>query len=321
MENDIEVTFTTTIQSYYDYIDKKGFGRYYKYRLNPFIKWVSDNYGTKATLKQDMFDKWCIRRSTENAKTCHNRISAIRKFIDFIRFQGWGDFNYPTSIKLSDPQNEIALWTEQELSNFFKACDEFRPKAYCPISAYNQKLVSIIAPVFFRFLYSTGIRHMEARWLKCDNVDLVHGIVTLERTKGGDRRIIVLHDSMLDLMKRYNQIISKEIPHRTSFFPNKDGGELYKGWVGYYFRKFWDKYNNNSKVVAYSLRHNYAIENINSWPHNGCIVTDKLLTLSKSMGHSNLSSTMYYYHLVPAFADIYEELMGQTINDLIPDYE
>lgn len=62
---------------------------------------------------------------------------------------------------------------------------------------------------------------MEARWLKCDNVDLTHGIVTLERTKGGDKRIIVLHDSMLELMRKYDQVISKEIPSRTSFFPNK----------------------------------------------------------------------------------------------------
>jgi len=321
MENKKAVSSKMVFQSYYDYIDEKGLGKYYKYRLNPLIKWISNNYGEESLLEQKMFDEWCIRRPTETAKTCNNRINAVKELINFIHLKGLGTFNHPANIKRNDPTNEIALWTEEEMANFFKACDEFRSKAYCPISAYGQKLVSIIAPVFFRFLYSSGIRHMEARWLKCDNVDLTHGIVTLERTKGGDKRIIVLHDSMLELMRKYDQVISKEIPSRTSFFPNKNGGELYKNWVGYYFRKFWDKYNSNNKVVAYSLRHNYAIENINSWPHNGCIVTDRIVTLAKSMGHSNLSSTLYYYHLVPAFADIYEELMGQTINDIIPDYE
>ena len=321
MENNINVSNAVIFQLYIDHIDATGLLTYHKRQINAFKKWVTNEYGEFATLQQEMFDTWSVRRPSELAKSCNSRINAVKKFISFINTKKLGHFVKPQNVIQNDLCHEIVLGTQEELANFFKACDEYRPDAYCPLSAYGQKLVTIIAPVFFRFLYSSGIRHMEARWLKCENVDLNHGIVTLERTKGGDKRILVLHESMLVLMRKYDKLISKEIPNRTSFFPNKHGGELYNGWVAYYFRKFWDKYNHNSQVVAYSLRHNYAIENINSWPHNGCIVTDSLLTLSKSMGHSNLSSTLYYYHLVPAFADMYDELMGQTITDIIPDYE
>lgn len=59
-----------------------------------------------------------------------------------------------------------------------------------------------------------------------------------------------------------------------------------------------------SYATAYALRHNYAIENINGWTDYGFNFNDKLLYLSKSMGHSVIESTKYYYSLVPRLADV-----------------
>ena len=56
----------------------------------------------------------------------------------------------------------------------------------------------------------------------------------------------------------------------------------------------WDKYN-SAHSTAYELRHNYAVENINSWTDEGFGFDAKLLYLSKSMGHCNVESTKYYY--------------------------
>ena len=72
-------------------------------------------------------------------------------------------------------------------------------------------------------------------------------------------------------------------------------------------------------VVSYCLRHIYAIENINSMPKNGYLINEDILVLSNSMGHETLESTLYYYHLVPQFADIYDELMGNSLNHILPD--
>ena len=71
------------------------------------------------------------------------------------------------------------------------------------------------------------------------------------------------------------------------------------------FNKMWRQYNCGN-VVPYEFRHNYAVENINSWTNLGFDFNAKLLYLSKSMGHSVLESTKYYYSLVPGLADIIE---------------
>jgi integrase len=69
------------------------------------------------------------------------------------------------------------------------------------------------------------------------------------------------------------------------------------------FKKFWEK-SNSSHAVPYEFRHNYAIENINNWTDDGFEFNQKLHSLSKSMGHSVIESTKYYYSLVPRLADV-----------------
>ena len=84
------------------------------------------------------------------------------------------------------------------------------------------------------------------------------------------------------------------------------------------FRELWDK-NNSSHATAYELRHHYAIENINRWTDEGFGFDAKLLYLSKSMGHSTLESTKYYYTLVPRMADILEEKTGMDFENILPE--
>jgi hypothetical protein len=47
----------------------------------------------------------------------------------------------------------------------------------------------------------------------------------------------------------------------------------------------------------------------------------KLLALSKSMGHGTPDATLYYFHLVPQFADLLDEAEGEFISQLLPDIQ
>lgn len=59
-------------------------------------------------------------------------------------------------------------------------------------------------PVFFRLLYSSGIRTTEAVLLERDDVNLENGVVSIKRGKGYDQHYVVLHDTMLPLMRIYD---------------------------------------------------------------------------------------------------------------------
>lgn len=86
----------------------------------------------------------------------------------------------------------------------------------------------------------------------------------------------------------------------------------------YHFRVLWQSCN-SSHAIPYELRHNYAIENINGWTYQGFAVHDKLLALSKSMGHRQIESTMAYYSLTPAISDIMACTDNETSKQLMQD--
>ena len=158
--------------------------------------------------------------------------------------------------------------------------------------------------------------------LKVEDVDLRHGIVSIRYSKGHAQHYVVLHDSMHNLLKKYDAAIRKQYLHRTYFFPARGNAFHTRKWVQTNFRELWDKYN-HSHATAYELRHHYAIENINRWTDEGFGFDAKLLYLSKSMGHSTLEATKYYYSLVPGLADILEEKTGMDFKSIVPevDYE
>jgi site-specific recombinase XerD len=122
---------------------------------------------------------------------------------------------------------------------------------------------------------------------------------------------------MLALMRRYDDAVRMLYPEREYFFSSARGSHYTQQWVVVNFRQLWYKHN-AAKAVAYQLRHNYAIENINKWVGEGFDFFDKLLYLSRSMGHSELESTKYYYSLVPALGDVLSRLTGNNFNNTIP---
>lgn len=269
-------------------------------------------------LSQEMVDGWCKKRDTETNNSCRSRIYVVVSFIRYLRVRGKTDVMEP-DIPRKERRTYIPhSFTDIELKIFFHACDTLHSVPRTP-GQHSRKLT---IPVFFRLLYSSGIRTTEARMLRVEDVDLCHGIIDIHYSKGHAQHYLVLHDSMLELLKIYDAAIRKLCPHRAYFFPARGNTFHTRKWVQKNFRELWDK-NNGSHATAYELRHHYAIKNINRWTDEGFGVDAKLLYLSKSMGHSTLESTKYYYSLVPGMADILEEKTGLDFERIVPevDYE
>jgi len=290
----------------------------YEPNLVLFDRYCKKQYPESATLSQEVVDGWCHQRNTENNNSCRSRIYVVVSFIRYLRKRGKTDVMEPEI-----PGKERCTYiphsfTDAELENFFHACDSLPSASHTP----DQRSMKITIPVFFRLLYSSGLRTNEARTLKVEEVDLCHGIINIRYSKGHAQHYVVLHDSMIELLKIYDVEIRKLYPHRVYFFPARGNTFHTRQWVQRNFRKLWNKYN-SSHATAYELRHHYAIENINSWTGEGFGFDAKLLYLSKSMGHSTLESTKYYYSLVPGMADILEEKTGRDFESIVPevDYE
>ena len=307
MINDF-ITYQTASQHW----NEVSYGR----NLKTFENYCIKNYPDSNVLTQEMIDNWCSQRNNENNNSCITRICVIVAFLKYTNSRGLTDLQIPKFPKREKRKYIPHFFTEEELSNFFKACDNVESKRHSKNSISRK----ITLPIFFRLLYSTGMRTTEARLLKRNNVDMVNGIINIEESKGYEQHYVAIHDSMKELLITYDSEISKLYPDRMYFFPAVHNGHHTKAWVTDNFRELWKKHN-TSYAVPYDLRHHYAIMNINSWTNQGVDFTAKLYYLSKSMGHTTIESTKYYYSLVPAISDTIETQIGKNFDALIPEVQ
>lgn len=316
--NQFRSGFSKLIERFIEYHKASGSWNEPCYGLNIklFDHFCADNYQSSTVLAQEMVDAWCAKRDTETNRSYETRTRIIRTFIDYLRSRDLTDVLPPSALKPEPKTYTPYAFEEDELKRFFHECDSIQP--------YLGRRASIIrkftVPVFFRLLYSTGMRTTEARLLRTENVDLERGVIDIQRSKGYDQHYIAMHDTMTSLMSRYNKAISELQPSRAYFFQSSKGSYYSRYWVKDNFRALWNKANDPvASPVAYDVRHHYAIVNINSWIDDGFEFSDKLHYLSKSMGHRSIEATSYYYSIVPRLADILIDKTELDFNAIVPE--
>lgn len=80
-------------------------------------------------------------------------------------------------------------YTEDELQRFFHETDRCNYVNECPYRHF-------IMPVFFRMIYSCGLRSSEARLLKVADVDLDAGILTIHHSKKDNSRLVPMSEKL-----------------------------------------------------------------------------------------------------------------------------
>lgn len=303
------------LESFIRYRKASGsWNEHYESRFRRFDTYCSKNHPTVPGISQEMVDGWCRKFPRETNNSHRTRIYIIVGLVRYLNARGQTDLVPPTVPRQEHCARFPHPVCEQELINFFRACDRLKPRG----KSMAEQCKTMTLPVFFRLLYSSGMRAREARMLLAEDVDLQHGTISIRQSKGNSQHYVVLHDTMLILMRRYDSSVRKLYPERKYFFPADSSTCLGRKVVSKYFRRFWDA-ENSSHAVVYDLRHNYAIQNINAWIGTGMDFYDRLTYLSKSMGHAMLESTKYYYSLVPGLSDILKEQTEAGFNEMLPE--
>lgn len=297
---------------------RKASGRWsdiYDRNLRSFDMHCETRYPKATVLKQEMVDTWCAKRQTENPYSWGKRIAVINSFLKYTRNRRLLDLEW-NSIPTHGPGKMVIkephVFTDIELNNFFYACDHIQISRY----GLMHRLMKLTTPVFFRLLFSSGMRTNEARNLDVEDVDLKHGIINIRHTKGYTEHRVALHSTMKERLVEYDIAVNRLIPHRKCFFPNYYDKYYTLAWMDYNFEILWFKYNHN-QATAYHLRHHFATTNINSWPAQAEKFNRNLLYLSRSMGHSTVDTTMYYYNYTPKLAEILKERKAETFNEIL----
>jgi len=320
----VKINFISSLAPHFELFQRhmiasmKWSEKYYAKNMKSFDLYCHDNYPNATTLSWEIAMGWCKKRENERDSSCASRGNVIRKLCDFLNDRGLASIpklELPTG---KAPKYIPHFFTDEELENFFKACDEIEIVARgCNVRKRAQK---IMVPIYYRLLYSTGARTGELLMLKREDIKLDEAVISIEMSKGYKSRYVCIHDSMLQILKQYDSSMDKIYPNRIYFFPSSVDKHLTGSWVTTNFKRCWLKYN-NAKAVAYDLRHNYAITHINALINGGFDTFDALMYLSKSMGHSSIDVTKYYYEITPILADTLDQVSGPSTSLLLPDPE
>lgn len=286
----------------------------YQVNLNAFENYCRSNYKGKDELTQDMVSIWLRQRNTESKASCKARTQVVRTLVGYLQERCLTEITLPEPLAAPPNQYLPHAFSVNELSSFFKECDRQVLEATSGKSALHMLTSSVI----FRLLYSSGMRTTEARLLKTVDIDLAHGIISINSTKANLQHHVVLHDDTKLMLETYDAIAERIIHGREYFFPARSGGNISGNSLRWMFQKVWRNVS-KARAVPYDLRHHYAVTNINLWIDSGFKFYDKFLYLSKSMGHTKLESTKYYYSLVPSLADTIDLQSANGFNEIVPE--
>lgn len=213
-------------------------------------------------------------------------------------------------LKTIDPQTEVP-------PKHLLACSYKRPTPYIYTANEIRKIQAALFDLpstcsmerythytLFGLLATTGMRISEALSLRCDNVDLKHGLITICESKFRKSRKIPIHASVKRALKQYATYRDKHCVAKSSFFFVTVQGNEFRADS---FRKAFAtalflaglKWEKGHKPRVMDLRHTFAIKTLARCHKEKREATAMLVALSTYLGHENLASTYWYFSATP----------------------
>lgn len=278
---------------------------------------ITTNYPDSEMLSKDICNAWVEECSKLHPNTLLRRVTPVRQFGKYLVGTGKPAYVIPGGIPHKQVHYDAHIFTETELKAFFASIDQCRKSPFSPYRCY-------VIPVIFRLLFTCGLRSSEARLLSVSDIDLLTGKIFIRKSKGWEARIIYVSTDMLNLLCRYDGIISQYLPGREAFFPNHKGDYYSKSTLDIWFHEFWDGLPEASVAKGnaprvHDLRHSYCVYRLNQWVKEKADLNALYPYLSEFIGHSNFTDTDYYLTLAEPFYPEFEARMRAVNTAILPE--
>lgn len=257
-------------------------------------------------LSEKILSTWCGHRTNESDRNRYNRIVELKGFTAYLNRLGYPSF-VPQLPKRYSSTFTPYIFTHEELSRFFDACDRYEYHA-------NYQSLHQILPALFRLLYGCGLRISEALSLRCEDVDLSEGRITIHETKNGEERRLPLSDSLKAVLEQYTAHWRPNTCGREFFFVKQNGEPCSRNTVYHRFRKilFHAGISHGGKGKGprvHDLRHSFSVHSLASMADQGMDLYYCLPLLSQYLGHKSLAATDTYVRLT---AEMYPRLLDKV---------
>lgn len=271
--------------------------------LQRFDSYYFQNGYTGIRITKEMVDSF-IYCSNERMTGWYVKERLLRDFAAFLQEQCFSDIYIPV-VQSAPPRSSFMpyIFTDDEIRRLFEAVDSWEDSPFT-----NRVLID---PIFFRLLYSTGMRLSEALNLTLKDFD--NGVFTVYHAKNNKDRLVPLHPNMAERTKIYIENVHRFSKETDYIFPSPRGYDccidqstMHRRYRQYLSRAGISLTGTGPRI--HCLRHNYAVKCLKKWVLNGNELTNMLPYLAAFMGHSDFRETQYYLRLT---ADLYPDIISR----------
>lgn len=230
-------------------------------------------------------------------RTWHVKLSVVRTFFRFAVSRGHvRAAPLPTAIPKQPRTFVPYIYSQEELRRLFQAASVQQGRRTC--------LAPMTLHTFLLSLYGAGLRLREAINLNDEDVDLVHSVLTVRRSKFGKTRLVPVGLMLGQALSAYG---SRAQRHHAEapFFTTRTGARVKPGQAQHHFRRLCTRVGisradgGRFQPRLHDLRHSYAVHRLTSWYQQGADVQRLLPQLSAYLGHVEIADTQVYLTMTP----------------------
>jgi integrase/recombinase XerD len=185
------------------------------------------------------------------------------------------------------------LWSQPDICQLLEGARALRS----PLRAATHEAL-------FGLLAASGMRVGEAIGLRCGDVDLGTGVITIREAKFDRARLVPLHATATEALRRYAAERDRLCPRPRSgaFFLSGVGTALDRSGVSKTFREITLAVGVRTATVrprVHDLRHSFAVYTLIRWHRSGVNVDEHIGALSTYLGHVSPADTYWYLSAAP----------------------
>jgi integrase len=156
----------------------------------------------------------------------------------------------------------------------------------------------------FGLLAVSGMRIGEAVALERSDVDLDAGLITIRKPKSDRARLVPLHPTSVEALRRYALVRDRLRPRPRSraFFLSSAGTPVLDESLRKAFREIMTRIGVRTEEVrprVHDLRHRFAVQTLIDWQRSGENIDERITTLSTFLGHVSPADTYWYLSASP----------------------
>lgn len=285
--------------------------------LKGFVRFVAQHWGEHGQVELDVaVARWTVRIAERKAVTVANGFGVIRQLCLYRRRQD------PSSYV---PEHACAPIKESTFLPYIFTPDDIRRLLAAATAHQGRYLWGAMLRPLVLVLYCTGMRLGEAVRLGVADVDLDHGALTVQRSKGRSR-ILPIRADLIEELRRYSEQRQQRVEMSagadpSAFFLRLDASSLTVRSASEALRRLLRQLGlkpSRGRIGArpYELRHAFAVHRLTAWAIAGVDVHASLPWLSAYLGHQNILGTEVYLKATPQLLELashrFEALMRHT---------